>query len=73
MSDALATDTIGKGARGDGGRFARQTSRFREWVTVGGSSGHYYETHGTINPSAIVPVGPVLELGAPHGREGLGS
>jgi len=34
---------------------------------------HYYETHGTINPSAIVPVGPVLELGAPHGREGLGS
>ncbi len=43
MSDALATDTFGKGERGDGGRFARQTSRFREWVTVGGSSGYAAE------------------------------
>ena len=33
---------------------------------------HYYETHGGINPSAIVPVGPVLDLDMPHGREGRG-
>ncbi len=32
---------------------------------------HYYITHGEINPTRIVPVGPVLELDAPHGREGL--
>jgi glutathionyl-hydroquinone reductase len=33
---------------------------------------HYYESHRTINPTGIVPVGPVLELDAPHGRARLG-
>jgi putative glutathione S-transferase len=40
MSDVLATQTFGKGERGDGGRFARQTSTFREWVTADGSSAY---------------------------------
>jgi putative glutathione S-transferase len=35
--------------------------------------GHYYESHGTINPTGIVPLGPVLDLDAPHGRERLGA
>ncbi len=30
---------------------------------------HYYESHKTINPTGIVPVGPVMDLDAPHGRE----
>ncbi len=29
---------------------------------------HYYESHGTINPTGIVPVGPELDLDSPHGR-----
>ncbi len=29
---------------------------------------HYYASHTRINPSGIVPVGPALDLGAPHGR-----
>ena len=29
---------------------------------------HYYASHRMINPTGIVPVGPVLEFGAPHGR-----
>ena len=29
---------------------------------------HYYESHGTINPTGVVPVGPELDLEAPHGR-----
>ena len=29
---------------------------------------HYYETHHEINPTGIVPVGPVLDLESPHGR-----
>jgi putative glutathione S-transferase len=29
---------------------------------------HYYVSHRTINPSGIVPAGPVLDLDAPHGR-----
>ncbi|RKF14665.1 glutathione S-transferase family protein [Roseovarius spongiae] len=29
---------------------------------------HYYYSHDTINPHRIVPVGPVMDLTAPHGR-----
>jgi len=29
---------------------------------------HYYESHGSINPTGIVPAGPELDLDAPHGR-----
>lgn len=29
---------------------------------------HYYRSHGTINPTGIVPIGPVLDLWAEHGR-----
>ena len=32
---------------------------------------HYYGSHGTINPTGVVPNGPALDLGAPHGREAL--
>jgi glutathionyl-hydroquinone reductase len=30
---------------------------------------HYYMSHEHINPSRIVPVGPLLDLDRPHGRE----
>ena len=29
---------------------------------------HYYESHDTVNPTRIVPVGPDMDLDAPHGR-----
>ena len=29
---------------------------------------HYYMTHDEINPTRIVPVGPILDLEKPHGR-----
>src|SRR5450755_564975 len=32
---------------------------------------HYYMTHDEINPTRIVPIGPALDLSAPHGRERL--
>ncbi len=32
---------------------------------------HYYESHGTINPTGVVPAGPELDLDTPHGRERL--
>jgi putative glutathione S-transferase len=32
---------------------------------------HYYRSHGTINPTGIVPMGPELTLDAPHDRERL--
>jgi glutathionyl-hydroquinone reductase len=33
---------------------------------------HYYYTHDDINPTRIVPIGPLQDLGSPHGRERLG-
>jgi putative glutathione S-transferase len=33
---------------------------------------HYYRTHDEINPTRIVPIGPLQDLDAPHGRERLG-
>jgi len=32
---------------------------------------HYYMTHTEINPTRIVPIGPVLDLAKPHNRERL--
>ena len=34
---------------------------------------HYHYSHETINPHRIVPIGPVLDLEAPHGRDHLGA
>ena len=32
---------------------------------------HYYFTHDDINPTRIVPIGPLMDLSAPHDRESL--
>ena len=32
---------------------------------------HYYGSHGTINPTGVVPLGPELDLDRPHGRDSL--
>lgn len=32
---------------------------------------HYYVTHDDINPTRIVPIGPLLDLNRPHGRSRL--
>jgi glutathionyl-hydroquinone reductase len=34
---------------------------------------HYYMTHAEINPSRIVPIGPILDLAREHGRASLGA
>jgi putative glutathione S-transferase len=34
---------------------------------------HYYQTHLDINPTGIVPIGPLQYLQTPHGRERLSS
>lgn len=34
---------------------------------------HYYRSHGTINPTGVVPAGPLLDFDRPHGRETLPS
>ena len=34
---------------------------------------HYYASHGSINPTRIVPKGPAIDFGGPHGRDRLAS
>ena len=38
-------------------------------VHMGHIKEHYYRSHDTINPTGVVPVGPDLDLHAPHGRD----
>ena len=40
----------------------------RETVNFHHIKHHYYESHKTINPAGIVPVGPALDYDAPHVR-----
>ena len=45
-----------------------------QWPGVAGTvdfahiKGHYYRSHLSINPSGIVPLGPLIDFTAPHGR-----
>jgi putative glutathione S-transferase len=50
-----------------------QTGGIANTVNMAHIKGHYYESHCTINPTGIVPLGPILDLDAPHGRGQLGS
>ena len=46
-----------------------QQPGIRETVNFDHIKRHYYFTHDEINPTRIVPLGPVLDLEHPHGRE----
>jgi putative glutathione S-transferase len=45
-----------------------QRPRIAETVSLEQIKRHYYTTHGMINPSGLIPVGPDLDFLAPHGR-----
>jgi glutathionyl-hydroquinone reductase len=49
-----------------------QTPGIAETVNLDHIKRHYYVTHTEINPTQIVPLGPVLDFTAPHGRSRLG-
>jgi glutathionyl-hydroquinone reductase len=38
-------------------------------VDMGHIKRHYYRSHGSVNPTRIVPKGPALDFSEPHGRE----
>jgi len=48
-----------------------QTSGISETVNFDHIKRHYYLTHTEINPTQIIPIGPVLDLALPHARETL--
>jgi len=50
-----------------------QTEGIAETVNFDHIKRHYYVTHDDINPTRIVPVGPVQNLWAPHNRGGAPS
>lgn len=43
----------------------------RETVNFDHIKRHYYQSHVSINPTRIVPIGPVVDFGAPHARDRL--
>ncbi len=45
----------------------------RDTVDLDHIKRHYYITHDRINPNGIVPLGPLLDLDAPHRRERVGT
>ncbi|MFT5421948.1 MAG: putative glutathione S-transferase [Candidatus Endobugula sp.] len=45
-----------------------QHSNVKDTVNIAHSKRHYYYSHDMINPTRIVPVGPTLNLDAPHDR-----
>jgi len=48
-----------------------QTPGVAETVNFDHIKRHYYESHKSVNPTGIVPVGPMLDYNEPHGRERL--
>ena len=48
-----------------------QTPGIAETVHMDHIKNHYYGSHETINPARIVPLGPIIDLMAPHGRARL--
>jgi glutathionyl-hydroquinone reductase len=49
-----------------------QIPGIKETVNFDDIKRHYYITHEEINPTRIVPIGPLQFLDTPHGRERLG-
>ena len=42
-----------------------------ETVNLHHIKAHYYQSHSTINPTGVVPVGPKIDYTVPHGRDSL--
>lgn len=45
-----------------------QTPGIAETVNFEHIKRHYYESHRSLNPTAVVPAGPILDFTRPHGR-----
>ncbi|MDC7676703.1 glutathione S-transferase family protein [Asticcacaulis machinosus] len=50
-----------------------QTAGIAATVNFEHIKGHYYQSHLNINPTGIVPNGPILDMYAPHNRSTVGS
>jgi len=48
-----------------------QVARVRETTNFEHIKRHYYFSHTMINPTQIVPIGPIMDLESPHGRDNL--
>ena len=49
-----------------------QTKGVAETVNMTHIKTHYYQSHDTINPNKIIPVGPKIDFNSAHDREALG-
>ncbi len=46
-----------------------QVTGIKDTVNMHHIKHHYYASHDTINPTGIVPEGPIIDFEAPHGRD----
>ena len=44
-----------------------------ETINLQHAKAHYYQSHESINPHRVIPVGPTIDFSAPHDRAKLGS
>ena len=50
-----------------------QVSGIKDTVNMEHIKAHYYTSHATINPTGVIPAGPVIDFDKPHGRAHLSS
>ena len=48
-----------------------QMPNIEQTVDIANIKTHYYASHDMINPTMVVPLGPVLDFSAPHDRDYL--
>jgi len=48
-----------------------QVEGVKETINMEHIKAHYYTSHATINPTGIIPVGPIIDFDEPHGRADL--
>ena len=49
-----------------------QQPGWRDTTNLKHAKDHYFQSHPTVNPTGVVPLGPVLDLDEPHARHKLG-
>ncbi|HSP85089.1 MAG TPA: glutathione S-transferase family protein [Psychrobacter sp.] len=48
-----------------------QVPGIKDTVNMEHIKAHYYTSHATINPTGVIPVGPIIDFDKPHGRAHL--
>lgn len=48
-----------------------QVAGVKETINMQHIKAHYYTSHAAINPTGVIPVGPIIDFNEPHGRAAI--